>query len=177
MASWGVVAYLRVEKPRFLFLGGSTGIAAAADVATAASPVTSAARAGTFADYLSPGLPGDGRSCARPRRWLLRRLRGPWRGVRRLPPLGESSPPIALLLLFLARRRILRSRQGRESLLLAQPELLTLLFPALPLPDPLLLLARRPLLFSPLCCVRALRIEAWADRTMLRSRSPSVGDE
>jgi hypothetical protein len=42
---WGVVAYLRVEKPRFLFLKGSAGVVAAADVATAAPPVTSMARA------------------------------------------------------------------------------------------------------------------------------------
>jgi hypothetical protein len=74
---------------------------------------------------------------------------------RRLPPLGESSSPITLLLLFLVRRRVLRSRRGRESLLLALPELLTLLFPALLSPDPLLLLARRPLLLPPLRRARA----------------------
>jgi hypothetical protein len=71
----------------------------------------------------------------------------------RLPPLEESSSPIALLILV--GRRVLRSRRGRESLLLAQSELLTLLFPALPSPDPLLLLARRPLLFPPLHRARA----------------------
>jgi hypothetical protein len=49
MASGGVVAYLKVEKPRFLFLGGSAGVATAADIATATSPATSAARAGTSA--------------------------------------------------------------------------------------------------------------------------------
>jgi hypothetical protein len=49
MASGGAIAYLRVEKPRFLFLGGSAGVVAAVDVATAATPVASAARAGTSA--------------------------------------------------------------------------------------------------------------------------------
>jgi hypothetical protein len=48
-ASGGVLAYLRVEKPRFLFLGGSAGVVAAADVATAAPLVASTARAGTLA--------------------------------------------------------------------------------------------------------------------------------
>jgi hypothetical protein len=41
MASGGAVAYLRVEKPHFLFLEGSTGVVATADVATAAPLVTS----------------------------------------------------------------------------------------------------------------------------------------
>jgi hypothetical protein len=36
--SRGEIPYLRVEKPRFLFLEGSTGAAGAADVATAAPP-------------------------------------------------------------------------------------------------------------------------------------------
>jgi hypothetical protein len=49
MVSRGVVAYLRVEKPRFLFLGGSTGVVATADVATATPRVTSAAQAGASA--------------------------------------------------------------------------------------------------------------------------------
>jgi hypothetical protein len=98
---------------------------------------------------LSHGSPGGGRSRACPRRCLLRRLYNSRRGGFRLPPLVESSSPIALLLL-LVRRRVLRSRRGRESLLLMQPELLTPLFPALSSPDPLLLLVRRPLLFLPL---------------------------
>jgi hypothetical protein len=43
------MAYLKVEKPRFLFLEGSTGAAAAADVATVTLSDTSVARAGTSA--------------------------------------------------------------------------------------------------------------------------------
>jgi hypothetical protein len=43
------VAYLRVENPRFLFLGGSADVVVAADVATAAPPVISAARTGATA--------------------------------------------------------------------------------------------------------------------------------
>jgi hypothetical protein len=38
MAPGGVVAYLRVEKPHILFLGGSADVVAAADVAAAAPP-------------------------------------------------------------------------------------------------------------------------------------------
>jgi hypothetical protein len=43
------MAYLRVEKPRFLFLEGSTGAEAMADVATVAPPDAFAARASTSA--------------------------------------------------------------------------------------------------------------------------------
>jgi hypothetical protein len=49
MASGEAVAYLRVEKPHFLFLGGSAGVVAAADAAIAAPPVISAVRAGASA--------------------------------------------------------------------------------------------------------------------------------
>jgi hypothetical protein len=67
-------------------------------------------------------------------------VRGRW-----IPPLrGPAS--VAFFFLFLYRRRVFRSRLGRESLLLAQPVLLILLFPALWPPDPLLLLACCPLL-------------------------------
>jgi hypothetical protein len=43
------MAYLKVEKPRFLFLEGSTGAVATADVATVTLPDASAAHAGTSA--------------------------------------------------------------------------------------------------------------------------------
>jgi hypothetical protein len=43
------MAYLRVEKPRFLFLEGLTSTVAAADVATIVLPDASVARAGTYA--------------------------------------------------------------------------------------------------------------------------------
>jgi hypothetical protein len=43
------MAYLRVEKPRFLFLEGSTGAEATTDVATVALPDASAVRTGTSA--------------------------------------------------------------------------------------------------------------------------------
>jgi hypothetical protein len=48
-ACGAVVAYLRVENPRFLFLGGSADVVAAAGVATAAPPAVLAARAGASA--------------------------------------------------------------------------------------------------------------------------------
>jgi hypothetical protein len=63
-ASRGAMAYLKVEKPRFLFLKGSTGAVAAADVATVTLPDASATRAGTsavraasFVDRLAAGTP------------------------------------------------------------------------------------------------------------------------
>jgi hypothetical protein len=56
-ASGGAVAYLRVETPRFLFLWGTTGVVSAADVATAAPPDTSAARAASLMDCLVTGAP------------------------------------------------------------------------------------------------------------------------
>jgi hypothetical protein len=40
-------AYLRVEKPRFLFLDGSAGAEATADAAPVVPPNASATRAGT----------------------------------------------------------------------------------------------------------------------------------
>jgi hypothetical protein len=46
-----VVAYLRVENPCFLFLGGSVDVVAAAGVAAAAPPVIPAARAGASAAH------------------------------------------------------------------------------------------------------------------------------
>jgi hypothetical protein len=155
----GTIAYLRVENPRFLFLGSSAGAVAVAGVATASPPAISMARRCLRgAHRLSRRLPGSGRSRARPRRCLFCRLRGSARGGRRLPPLRGSPTPIALLLLLLlllVRRRVLRSPEGGEPLLLTQPELLAPLFPTLPSPDPLLLLARRPLLLPPLRRARA----------------------
>jgi hypothetical protein len=48
-ASGGAMAYLRVEKPHYLFLEGSTGAEATADVSTISLPDASAARVGTSA--------------------------------------------------------------------------------------------------------------------------------
>jgi hypothetical protein len=147
IAAGGAVAYLKLEKRRLLFLGGSTGVLAAADVATGTSPVISAARAGASAaratslmDCLAAGAPAPAPSAG---------------SSAASAALGEGGAGPHLVLLFLVRRRVLLSRRGRESLLLTQPELLTLLFPALPSPDPLLLLARRPLMFPPLSRARA----------------------
>jgi hypothetical protein len=60
-------------------------------------------------------------------------------------------------------------------LLLTQPEFLVHLLPALPPPDPALLLARRLLLLQPLRRARALRLGAWAGQTTRCSPSPSAG--
>jgi hypothetical protein len=48
-ASGGVTAYLKVEKPRFLFLEGSTDAVVATSVATAVLPDASVARVGASA--------------------------------------------------------------------------------------------------------------------------------
>jgi hypothetical protein len=53
---WRAIAYLKVEKPHFLFLEGSTGAVAAADTATVALPDASAARAGTSAACAAPSV-------------------------------------------------------------------------------------------------------------------------
>jgi hypothetical protein len=166
MASGGAAAYLRVEKPRFLFLGGSAGVVVVADVATAAPPVTSAARAGAStarvaslvgclaadAPASAPGTVSSAASVA-------------------LGEGGAGSHLSGRARLLLVRRRVLRSRRGGESPLLAQPKLLTPLFPALPSSDPLLLLARRPLLFPPL---RRTRARSSSGRGRVRLRASTV---
>jgi hypothetical protein len=76
------------------------------------------------------------------------RLPGPWRRGQGVPPIGGGPPPITLLLLI--RRPVRQHRRRGESLLLMQPVLLVVLLQALPLPEPLLLRARHPLLFPPL---------------------------
>jgi hypothetical protein len=53
----GAVAYLRVENPRFLFLGGSADVVAAAGVATASPPVVPAARVASLIGCLAAGAP------------------------------------------------------------------------------------------------------------------------
>jgi hypothetical protein len=134
------MAYLRVEKPRFLFLEGSTGAEAAADVTTVALPDASAARAASSVDR--PGAdasaPAPGACSSTASTTLGEGAAG--------SHLSGGPAPITLLLLFLIRRRILRGHRGRESLLLAQPEFFVPLLPPFPPQDPSLLLARRPLL-------------------------------
>jgi hypothetical protein len=72
------MAYLRVEKPHFLFLEGSAGAEATTDVATVALSDASAARTGTSAACVASSVdrPAAGGFRARSRRLLLCRLRG-----------------------------------------------------------------------------------------------------
>jgi hypothetical protein len=110
--SGGATAYLKVEKPRFLFLEGLADAAMApVTVATtlldasAARTGASAARAVSSTDRPVAGAsaPTTGaRSSA-----ALTTL-GDGRGI---PPLGGSPPPITLLF-FLLLRRVLRGRRG-----------------------------------------------------------------
>jgi hypothetical protein len=58
--SGGATAYLKVEKPCFLFLEGSTGAVVAAAIATAALPDASAARAGAFTARAASSVPAPG---------------------------------------------------------------------------------------------------------------------
>jgi hypothetical protein len=51
------MAYLRVEKPRFLFLEGSAGAEVAADAATVTPLDASAARAASSVDRPAAGAP------------------------------------------------------------------------------------------------------------------------
>jgi hypothetical protein len=175
-ASGGAITYLKVEKPRFLFLKGSTGVLAAAGVTTAALPDASAARTGASATRAAPSVdrlvvgasaPSPGACSSAASTALGEGGAG--------SHLSGGLPPIALFLLFLSRRRVLRGRRGRESLLLAQPEFLVPLFPVLLSPDPSLLLARRSLLLPPLRSACVLRLGAWAGRTTWRSQPPSAG--
>jgi hypothetical protein len=91
------------------------------------------------------------------------------------PTSQGGCPPVTFFLLFLSRRRVLRGRRGRESLLLAQPEFLVPLSPTPPPPDPSLLLTRRLLLLPPLRRARTLGLGAWAGRTARCSWPPSAG--
>jgi hypothetical protein len=128
--------YLKLEKSRFLFLEGSGGAATAPVVAAAAAltsapsaraapPLTARGRAPAPLPPLRPLVTGVGDSTSQP---------GPAPRRSPLPP-----PPTNSL-----------ESLGGEPLILTQPVLLTLLLPALPPPDPPLLCARCPLLFSPL---------------------------
>jgi hypothetical protein len=119
-------AYLKLEKPRFLFIEGSGGAATTLVAAPAALTGAPSARAAPSTDR--PAASGDGgggfhlSTGARPRRSPLP------------PPPTINSP----------------ESPGGEPLLLAQPEVLTFLLPVLPPPDPPLLPAHHLFLFVPL---------------------------
>jgi hypothetical protein len=180
------MAYLKVEKPRFLFLEGSAGAKATAVAAAVAPPDASAARTGTSAAHAgssvdrpaagapapTPGACSSAASAALDERGAGSHLSG-------------GLPPVTFFFFF-PRRRVLRRCRGRESLLLAQPELFISLLPALLAPDPALLLLRRPLLFPPLrrpllfLPLRRARVPGlgvWAGQTARRSRPPSARED
>jgi hypothetical protein len=95
----GATAYLRVENPRFLFLGGSVGTVAAAGVATALPPVVPAARAGASTARVTslvgclaagtPALAPDVASSAASAAWV----RGAKAPTSRGEPVPHRSPP------------------------------------------------------------------------------------
>jgi hypothetical protein len=118
-----VTAYLKVEKPRFLFLEGSAVAAAAPATAAAVAVLPDASAAHAELPRRAPLL-------QRTAPWQVRQR--PPRAPVPLPPLwllamGVRAPtsrgePAPVTLLLLRRRRgVLWGRRGRESLLLAQP--------------------------------------------------------
>jgi hypothetical protein len=154
------MAYLRVEKPRFLFLGGSAGDEATADTATVASLDASTARTGTSvvcaassvdrppagAPAPAPGTRSSAASAALGEGGVGSHLSG---GA--CPPSLSSSSSSS-------DDEYSGVAGGREPLLLAQPELFVPLFPAFSPPDRPFILARRPLLFPSLRRSRARSI-------------------
>jgi hypothetical protein len=92
------MAYLRVEKPLFLFLEGLTGTEVAADVATVALPDASATRAASSVDRPAAGASAPPQALA-----PLPPLRLSVRGAQ-APTSQGGPPPVALLLLFISRR-------------------------------------------------------------------------
>jgi hypothetical protein len=171
-ASRGATAYLKVEKPRFLFLEGSTGAVAAADVATVALLEASAAHAGASAARTGTSAVCAASSVDRPAAGapqavaLLPPPRLSVKGVQAPTSQGEPaprrSPP-----LHLSTTNPPMLPRGKP-LLLEQPEFFVPLFPVLLPPDPPLLFTRRPLLFPPLRRARALGLGAWAGQTARR---------
>jgi hypothetical protein len=161
------MAYLRVEKPRFLFLEGSTGAEATADiaivtlpdVAIVALPDASAACACSSAACVASSVDRPAAGAPTPAPGACSSADSAALGEGAQAPTSQGGlPPVTLLLLFLSRRRILQGRRGRKSLLLAQPEFFVPLLPAFPPLDSSLLVVCRPLLLLPLCC--ALGLEA-----------------
>jgi hypothetical protein len=85
-ASEEAAAYLKVEKPRFLFIEGSADAVVAADAATAALPDASAARPSV--DRLVAGAPAPA-----PGACSFAASAALGEGGRRLPPLRGARPP------------------------------------------------------------------------------------
>jgi hypothetical protein len=92
------MAYLKVEKPRFLFLEGSTGIVVGAAVATAALPDASAARAVPSVDRLVVGT-----SAPTPGACFYAASAALGEEKCRLPLLRGGLPPVAFFLFSLSR--------------------------------------------------------------------------
>jgi hypothetical protein len=104
--SRGAIPHLRVEKPHFLFLEGSTGAAGAAGVAAAAPPEASAVRTGASAaraasvmDCLATSAPAPA-----PGACSLAASAALGEGARAPTSRGELAPVV--LFLFLSRRRV-----------------------------------------------------------------------
>jgi hypothetical protein len=94
------MAYLRVEKPRFLFLEGSAGAKATAVAATVEPPDASAARAGTSAARAASSVDRQALAPPPPPRLSVRGAQAP-------TSQGGPAPRFAFLLLFFLRRRVL----------------------------------------------------------------------
>jgi hypothetical protein len=152
----GAIAYLKVEKPCFLFLKGSTGAVVEAGVTTAALPDASAACAGASATRAAPSVDRLVAGASAPAPGACSSATSAALGEGGAGSHLSGGPaPVAFFLFSLSRRRVLRGHRGREPLLLAQPVFLVPLFPALLPPEPSLLLACRPPLLRSLRHARA----------------------
>jgi hypothetical protein len=99
------MAYLKVEKPRFLFLEGSTGAVAAADVATVALPDASATRAGTSATHAASSVDRLAAGTPAPTLGARSSAASAALGEGVQAPTSQGAPPlITFFLLFLSRR-------------------------------------------------------------------------
>jgi hypothetical protein len=170
--SGAATAYLKVEKPRFLFLEGSTGAVVAAAIATAALLDASVARRclrGARRLFHRP--PGGGRFRARPGRLFLCLLCGSRCGGRRIPPLRGACPRHFLLLPTTSTPRSpgkkVPAARTDDTPRPAVPDAPATEFSSLscapPAPAPVVAPRAEP-----------LGLGAWAGRTARRPRSPSA---
>jgi hypothetical protein len=172
------MAYLRVEKPCFLFLEGSVGAEAATEAATVTPPDASAARAGTsaacaafFVDRLAAGapVPAPGTCSSAASAALSEGGAGSHLlGEARPPSLSSSSsPPDDEYSGVAGRESPYCSRSRNSSSLCSRHSRRRILFSFF----------RTARSCSRRCAARAPGLGVWAGRTAQRSRPPSAKED